>query len=118
MNLEEFLSLFSVFQLTASFFDFQIFPYPEVLDEEKQSTLASFVEPTTKFFSEKNNAAFNDAKGEVPDEITKGMAELGAFGIMVPPEFGGLGCNNTQYGRLAEIVGAYDLALGKKIRRA
>lgn len=40
------------------------------------------------------------------------MRELGAFGLQVPTELGGLGLNNTQYARLTEIVGGNDLGLG------
>ena len=40
------------------------------------------------------------------------MRELGAFGLQVPTELGGLGLSNTQYARLTEIVGANDLGLG------
>lgn len=31
---------------------------------------------------------------------------------MVPAEYGGLALNNTQYGRMGEIIGAHDLGLG------
>lgn len=44
--------------------------------------------------------------------LQQGMRELGAFGLQVPVELGGLGLNNTQYARLTEIVGANDLGLG------
>lgn len=44
--------------------------------------------------------------------MLKQFAELGAFGAVVPEEFEGAGMNNTQMARLAEIVGANDLALG------
>lgn len=37
---------------------------------------------------------------------------MGAFGIQVPEDLGGLGLSNTQYARLVEIVGKYDLAVG------
>ncbi|OQV18011.1 Very long-chain specific acyl-CoA dehydrogenase, mitochondrial [Hypsibius exemplaris] len=90
----------------------QIFPFPSVLDDEQKDTLRSFVEPTNKFFEEVNDAAKNDETSKIPDHVTKGMAELGAFGLMVPQEYNGLGVNNTQYARLAEIVGGHDLAIG------
>ena len=32
--------------------------------------------------------------------------------LQVPSEYGGLGCNNTMYARLVEIVGAHDLGVG------
>lgn len=37
---------------------------------------------------------------------------MGAFGLQVPQELGGIGLNNTQYGRIVEIAGQYDLGVG------
>ena len=42
----------------------------------------------------------------------KQLGELGAFGLQVPVEYGGLGLNNTQYARMVEDVGRYDLGVG------
>lgn len=41
-----------------------------------------------------------------------GLWELGAFGLQVPTEYGGLGLSNTQYARMTEIIGSNDLGLG------
>ena len=38
--------------------------------------------------------------------------ELGAFGLQVPEDLGGVGLTNTQYARLTEIVGGNDLGVG------
>ncbi|XP_023804290.1 very long-chain specific acyl-CoA dehydrogenase, mitochondrial-like [Cyanistes caeruleus] len=74
----------------------QVFPYPSVLTQEEEQTLQELVTPLTRFFKEVNNPAKNDALEKVEDETMKGLKELGAFGLQVPPEFGGLGLNNTQ----------------------
>ena len=37
---------------------------------------------------------------------------MGAFGLQVPTDFKGLGLTNTQYARLTEIIGGYDLGVG------
>ena len=42
----------------------------------------------------------------------QGLRELGAFGLQVPCELGGVGLTNTQYARLTEIVGGNDLGVG------
>lgn len=42
----------------------------------------------------------------------QGLRELGAFGLQVPAELGGVGLTNTQYARLTEIVGGNDLGVG------
>ena len=44
--------------------------------------------------------------------LPQGLRELGAFGLQVPTELGGVGLSNTQYARLTEIVGGNDLGLG------
>merc|ERR1712226_34750 len=48
----------------------------------------------------------------VPEDTVKGLQELGAFGLQVPEELGGVGLSNTQYARLTEIVGGNDLGVG------
>eukprot|EP00914_Ancora_sagittata_P018662 GHVO01036993.1.p1 GENE.GHVO01036993.1~~GHVO01036993.1.p1 ORF type:complete len:559 (+),score=91.92 GHVO01036993.1:72-1748(+) len=89
----------------------QVFPYPDVLTDDQRETLRSLIDPTTKFFQEKNDALKNDALERVEEDTMKGINELGAMGIQVPEELGGLGMNNTQYARLCEIVGAHDLGV-------
>jgi very long chain acyl-CoA dehydrogenase len=61
---------------------------------------------------EKSDALKNDQLEKVPDEIMKGLKELGAFGLQTPVEYNGLGLSNTQYARLVEIVGSHDLGVG------
>lgn len=90
----------------------QIFPYPEVLDEDQKQTLMELVDPCAKFFEEVNDATKNDQIEKVDDETLQGLKEMGAFGLQVPLDFGGLGLTNTMYARLVEIVGAHDLGVG------
>ncbi|KAM8794229.1 very long-chain specific acyl-CoA dehydrogenase, mitochondrial [Eudromia elegans] len=90
----------------------QLFPYPSALNEEQEQTLRQLVGPVSRFFKEVNDAGGNDARGRLAERSLRGLRELGAFGLQVPPELGGLGLSNTQYARLAEEVGAHDLAVG------
>merc|ERR1712062_183675 len=90
----------------------QAFPFPKVLDEEQAENLAMGVEPTEKYMSEQNDPAWNDANETVHPDTTQGLKELGAFGLQVPCELGGVGLTNTQYARLTEIVGGNDLGVG------
>nr|XP_023017089.1 very long-chain specific acyl-CoA dehydrogenase, mitochondrial-like [Leptinotarsa decemlineata] len=87
----------------------QVFPFPNVLDEEQRDTLQMLVEPTTKFFEEVNDPFKNDQLETVEENTLKGLWELGAFALQVPQDLGGLGLTNTQYARLVQIVGANDL---------
>merc|ERR1719411_403210 len=90
----------------------QAFPYPNVLNTDQRETLEILVPPTEKFMSEVIDPALNDTLETVPEEHVQGMRELGAFGLQVPEDLGGVGLNNTQYARLTEIVGGNDLGVG------
>jgi len=90
----------------------QVFPFPQVLNEEQTDNLKMLVDPTAKFFEEVNNPAVNDAIEAVEPHSLEGLWELGAFGLQVPQDLGGLGLSNTQYARLVEIVGGHDLGVG------
>ncbi|KAM9209681.1 very long-chain specific acyl-CoA dehydrogenase, mitochondrial isoform 1-T1 [Dugong dugon] len=90
----------------------QVFPYPSVLNEEQTQFLKELVGPMSRFFEEVNDPAKNDALEQVEETTLKGLKELGAFGLQVPSELGGVGLCNTQYARLVEIVGMHDLGVG------
>ncbi|XP_077021850.1 very long-chain specific acyl-CoA dehydrogenase, mitochondrial isoform X2 [Tamandua tetradactyla] len=90
----------------------QVFPYPSVLTEEQTQFLKELVGPVSRFFQEVNDPAKNDALEQVEETTLQGLKELGAFGLQVPSELGGVGLCNTQYARLVEIVGMHDLGVG------
>ncbi|KRZ04201.1 Very long-chain specific acyl-CoA dehydrogenase, mitochondrial [Trichinella zimbabwensis] len=89
----------------------QVFPFPQVLNDESRATLDLLVEPTEKFFREVNDADRNDTLAMIEQSQFDQLRELGAFGLQVPTELGGLGLSNTEYARLVEIVGAHDLGV-------
>lgn len=64
------------------------------------------------FSQEVNDPMKNDEIEKVEPKTMDGLKEMGAFGMQVPAELGGIGLNNTQYARVVEIVGAHDLGLG------
>ncbi|KAL7300773.1 hypothetical protein TKK_0006750 [Trichogramma kaykai] len=90
----------------------QVFPFPQHLSDEQTETLQMMIDPLEKFFEEVNDPAKNDENASIDKETMKALWDLGAFGIQVPQELGGLGLNNTQYGRLVEVVGYNDLGVG------
>jgi len=89
----------------------EVFPYPFSLSEDDGLNLQALVEPTSKYFEEKNDQLKNDQLEKIPDEVMQGLKELGAFGLQVPAEYNGLGLNNTQYARIVEIFGTHDLGI-------
>ncbi len=52
-----------------------------------------------------------DADGEIPDALIKRLAQMGAFGIKVPKEYGGLGLSQLNYCRAAMLLGSVDANL-------
>ncbi|KAG6460900.1 hypothetical protein O3G_MSEX012295 [Manduca sexta] len=90
----------------------QVFPFPEALSDDQRQMLQELVPPVEKFFQEVNDPAKNDHDAQIEEGTLAGLWELGAFGLQVPAELGGLGLTNTQYARLVEVVGAHDLGVG------
>uniref|UniRef100_A0A8C9TE80 Very long-chain specific acyl-CoA dehydrogenase, mitochondrial n=1 Tax=Scleropages formosus TaxID=113540 RepID=A0A8C9TE80_SCLFO len=89
----------------------QVFPFPSVLNEEQTQFLRALVGPISRFFDEVNNPMKNDELEQVEESTLQGLKEMGAFGLQVPADLGGLGLSNTQYARLVEIVGMHDLGV-------
>ncbi|GBN03035.1 Very long-chain specific acyl-CoA dehydrogenase, mitochondrial [Araneus ventricosus] len=83
-----------------------------VLSPEKKSTLEIMLDLTKKFFEEINDPDKNDEIAKIEPHLIKQLGEWGVFGLQVPEEYGGLGMNNTQYGRMVELIGRHDLGLG------
>ncbi|MFO1521768.1 MAG: acyl-CoA dehydrogenase family protein [Kiritimatiellia bacterium] len=68
---------------------------------------AAFLEKLEAFLREKVDPDAIDRDGEIPREVLDGLAALGAFGIKVPREYGGLGLTQTDYCRAALLLGSH-----------
>jgi len=83
-----------------------IFPFPaQSLEDEDQGD--AFLSKLETFLKEKTDPDEIDATGEIPDEVIDGLAGLGAFGIKIPTEYGGLGLSQTNYSRAAMVLGRH-----------
>ncbi|XP_008552138.1 very long-chain specific acyl-CoA dehydrogenase, mitochondrial [Microplitis demolitor] len=90
----------------------QVIPFPKPLSQDQSETLKMLIDPFSNFFMEVNDPVKNDDTAKVDEKTLQVLWELGAFAIQIPEQYGGIGLNNTQYGRLVEIVGQNDLGLG------
>jgi alkylation response protein AidB-like acyl-CoA dehydrogenase len=52
-----------------------------------------------------------DETGEYPGPVVEGLRRLGAFGMKIPVEYGGLGMSQVEYGRVMQLVGSRDANL-------
>jgi alkylation response protein AidB-like acyl-CoA dehydrogenase len=48
----------------------------------------------------------------IPDEVFHGLARLGAFGMKIDKEYGGLGLSNLHYCKALELIGSVSPAVG------
>ncbi|OAD56047.1 Very long-chain specific acyl-CoA dehydrogenase, mitochondrial, partial [Eufriesea mexicana] len=90
----------------------QIFPFPEVLNDEQIDTLKLLIDPIEKFYEKINDPMKNDDNASIDQKTLQAMWELGVFCLQVPQKYGGLGLNNSQYSRCVEICGYHDLGIG------
>jgi hypothetical protein len=83
-----------------------IHPYP--LAESERPEFAAFYSRMERFLKEKVDPVKIDETGEYPAEVIAGLRELGAFGMKVPVEYGGLGLDQVEYGKMMQLVGSWD----------
>jgi alkylation response protein AidB-like acyl-CoA dehydrogenase len=88
-----------------------IHPHPEP-DAEEQRRADAFLAKLEEFSRAKIDGDAIDREGWVPQDVLDGLAELGAFGIKIPVEYGGLGLSNLTYVRALAIVGSRCAATG------
>jgi alkylation response protein AidB-like acyl-CoA dehydrogenase len=74
------------------------------LDAAEQKRAQGFLERLEAFALEHIDGDRFDREAWVPDEVLQGLAELGAFGIKIPVEYGGLGLSQLSYNRALAIV--------------
>jgi len=84
----------------------KMFPFPaQSVEDEDQGD--AFLERLEDFLQTQVDPDEIDRTGEIPDEVINGLAKLGAFGIKIPAEYGGLGLSQTNYSRAAMVLGGH-----------
>lgn len=80
-----------------------VHPHPQP-EPAEQARAAGFLERLQAFARDHIDGDAIDRDGWVPQEVLDGLAELGAFGIKIPQEYGGLGLSQYTYNKALEIV--------------
>lgn len=88
-----------------------LFPYPEVSREERE-TVSAFLDSFRGFARDHIDSARIEREHRISDEVLRGLADLGAFGMAVPEAYGGYGFSASAYCRVMEEVGTTDASLG------
>ncbi len=80
-------------------------------DPEEQKRAAAFMQKLA-LFAETVDGHEIERTGRVPPAVLEGLAEIGAFGIKIPQEYGGLGLSQRSYNRAIAYIGSCCTALG------
>jgi alkylation response protein AidB-like acyl-CoA dehydrogenase len=88
-----------------------IYPLPDP-DPEEQERAAGFLKELHAYARDHIDGDANDRDGHVPQSVLDGLAEMGAFGIKTPREYGGLGLSQVSYNRALAIIASRCSATG------
>src|SRR5580692_8983343 len=82
-----------------------IHPHPRP-DAEAVRRGEEFCARMREFCETSVDGALIEREARIPDEVVKGLATIGAFGMKIAPEYGGLGLTNLYYNRALIIAGS------------
>ncbi len=83
-----------------------IHPYPR--EEEERPEFSAFFGAIKEFMRDHVDSEAIDLTGEYPEGVVDGLRKLGAFGMKIPKEYGGLGFDQVEYGKVMELLGGLD----------
>ena len=86
-----------------------IHPHPAE-DPEKEARARPFFEKLSAFLYRVDSDMI-DRTGEIPEEYVEDLRAMGAFGIKIPREYGGLGLSYTSYVKAMAMVTSKDGSL-------
>ncbi|VTU01119.1 acyl- dehydrogenase : Acyl-CoA dehydrogenase domain-containing protein OS=Isosphaera pallida (strain ATCC 43644 / DSM 9630 / IS1B) GN=Isop_3707 PE=3 SV=1: Acyl-CoA_dh_N: Acyl-CoA_dh_M: Acyl-CoA_dh_1 [Gemmataceae bacterium] len=87
-----------------------LFPYP-TLPADKQQAADEMTAKVRAFADAHIDHMKIDRDARIPDSVVKGLADLGAYKLTIPPEFGGLGFGQQQYLKTMEVLGGHDASV-------
>ncbi|PYJ04652.1 MAG: DNA polymerase II, partial [Verrucomicrobia bacterium] len=89
-------------------YDFsRIHPYPAQTAEDRAAG-EEFLATLQKYLRENIDADEIDRTGEIPQKNIDDLFAMGAFGVKIPKQYGGLGLSQVNYGRAAMLLGSWD----------
>jgi alkylation response protein AidB-like acyl-CoA dehydrogenase len=84
-----------------------VHPFPAPAADEVAKA-APFLERLERFLRDEVDSDRIDREGKIPADVIDGLRELGAFGIKIPEEYGGLGLSQTSYTHAIGLVTSVD----------
>ena len=89
----------------------QQFPFPKVLNQEEIQMVDMINEPLARGNKDLIDPLKFDQNEQFDDKLWNTLKDLGSFGTIIPPEYGGAGLKASQYALLSHAIGQHDLSL-------
>jgi alkylation response protein AidB-like acyl-CoA dehydrogenase len=86
--------------------DFDLLLPPEEPAEERAAGEA-YCRTIQSYLTTHVDPAEIERTAKIPDYVLKGLFKLGAFGMKIPKEYGGLGFSYTNYGRVLTLMASW-----------
>jgi alkylation response protein AidB-like acyl-CoA dehydrogenase len=86
--------------------DFDLLLPPEEPAEERAAGEA-YCQTIQSYLTTHVDPAEIERTAKIPDYVLKGLLKLGAFGMKIPKEYGGLGFSYTNYGRVLTLMASW-----------
>ena len=87
-----------------------VHPFPEPTPEDVAKA-QPFLDKLEAFLRDHVDADRIDREGKIPPEVIQGLREIGAFGIKIGEEYGGLGLSQLMYTKAIALVTSVDGSL-------
>ncbi|MEU4739213.1 acyl-CoA dehydrogenase family protein [Actinosynnema sp. NPDC023658] len=88
-----------------------IHPHPSGTAEDRERG-ETFLAALREYCEHTVDGAVIERDARIPDHVLTGLKQLGAFGMKIKPEYGGLGLSQVYYNRALMMVGSVSPALG------
>jgi alkylation response protein AidB-like acyl-CoA dehydrogenase len=86
-----------------------IHPWPH---SEPRPDAEAFLAELDAYVRSEVDGAGIEREARIPDEVFHGLARVGAFGMKIDKEYGGLGLSNLHYCKALTLVGSVNPAIG------
>jgi alkylation response protein AidB-like acyl-CoA dehydrogenase len=83
-----------------------VHPYP--LPGAERPEFTAFYDEMKRFLREDVDSVEIDATGEYPPQVIETLRRMGAFGMKIPKDYGGLGFTNGEYQKVMQLLGSVD----------
>ncbi|HEY6930742.1 MAG TPA: acyl-CoA dehydrogenase family protein, partial [Thermoanaerobaculia bacterium] len=83
-----------------------VHPFPQPPPERPE--FRAFYEELKNFLVKEVDSDAIDRDGKIPQRVIQRLAKMGAFGMKVPKEYGGLGFTQREYGEVMKLLSSQD----------